>query len=189
MSDTFPELELALPEAQLEALGALAASGAGEKLVNTLCLAAACGNAPLARFVLAECAPGPWPPPSLPHLLRGSWRRYGPSLRAEEGPLALLNDVIATVLGQQNEPEPEPEPEPEEEQDEDLVETIDVSVPDGAASGEALVLVLEDGREMQVAIPEGLQPGDQFQARSPRPASQGYHRSWFLIVLGCGRCG
>ena len=93
------------------------------------------------------------------------------------------------MLGQLNEPEPEPEPEPKEKQEEDLVETIDVSVPDGAASGEALVLVLEDGREMQVAIPEGLQPGDQFQARSPRPASQGYHRSWFLIVLGCGRCG
>ena len=66
MSDTFPELELALPEAQLEALGALAASGPGEKLVNTLCLAAACGNAPLARFVLAECAP-PATPQHCPH--------------------------------------------------------------------------------------------------------------------------
>ena len=66
MSDTFPELELALPEAQLEALGALAASGAGEKLVNTLCLAAACGNAPLARFVLAECARPPAHCPSQP---------------------------------------------------------------------------------------------------------------------------
>ena len=87
------------------------------------------------------------------------------------------------MLGQQNEPEPEPEPEPEE-QEEDLVETIDVSVPDGAASGEAVVLVLEDGREMQVAIPEGLQPGDQFQARPPRPASQG--SPLVLIVLGCG---
>ena len=94
--------------------------------------------------------------------------------------------MIATVLGQQNEPEPEPEPEPEEEQ-QDLVETIDVSVPDGAAGGEAVVLVLEDGREMQVAIPEGLQPGDQFQARPSRPASKG--SPLVLIVLGCGRCG
>ena len=92
MSDTFPELEVAAAsEEQLQQLGDIAAAEPGKRYVNTLCTAAACGNASVARYI-AE--------------------RWQPDLSSARS-VALLADIIRQGAAEQPEPEPEPEHDPE----------------------------------------------------------------------------
>ena len=150
MTDTFPELEMpAADSSQLDALGEIAQQGGGERMINTLCIAAACGNASVAQFVLAE---------------------YTPQISADWGPLELLQGLVSSALSgaaQDEAPGAEQEAaaaaEDEDADEQELIEMMDVTVPDGAAGGDSMTLVLPEGDEMQVTIPAGLAAGDKFR--------------------------
>jgi hypothetical protein len=159
MTDTFPELSLpAANDSQLEALAEIAQQGGGDRMINTLCLAAACGNAAVARYILKE---------------------YQPQISDGWDSLELLQDLVKSSLGSevvasanstvslagQSAGEENGE---EEAVDEQPVEMLDVTVPDGAGGGDRMTVVLSDGDEMQVTIPEGLVSGDVFRVSIER---------------------
>ena len=152
MTDTFPELSLPADAAQLDALGAIAQQGGGEKMVNTLCLAAACGNAAVARFILAEYAPD---------LTGGA---------GDSSALQLLLGVVSAALTADPAPAPAPEggEDSDPDDDDDLMDMMEVTVPEGKVGGDSLMLVLEDGDDLRVQIPEGLSAGDTFQVSIER---------------------
>ncbi len=159
MSDTFPELSLpAADDSQLEALAEIAQQGGGERMLNTLCLAAACGNAAVARFILKEYQPqinDSWD--SL-ELLQGL---VTSSLGSEA--VAAANSTASVAGASKDEENGE-----EEVVSEQPVEMLDVTVPDAAGGGDRMTLVLPDGDEMQVTIPQGLVSGDVFRVSIER---------------------
>ena len=159
MTDTFPELSLpAADDSQLEALAEIAQQGGGERMINTLCLAAACGNASVAQFILKEYEPqigGEWD--SL-ELLQGLVRS------------SLSSDAVApsAAAASGTARQDLDESSDDEESDEEETVVLDVTVPDGAAGGDRMTLVLPDSDEMQVVIPAGLVSGDVFRVSIER---------------------
>ena len=159
MTDTFPELSLpAADDSQLEALAEIAQQGGGERMINTLCLAAACGNASVAQFILKEYEPQ----------IGGGWD----SLELLQGLVrsALSSDAVApsAAAASGTARQDLDESSDEEESDEEETVVLDVTVPDGAAGGDRMTLVLPDSDEMQVVIPAGLVSGDVFRVSIER---------------------
>ena len=54
------------------------------------------------------------------------------------------------------------EEEEEEAEAEDEESSLEVVCPDGCEVGDVIVIATEDGMEMEIAIPEGVAPGDAF---------------------------
>ena len=51
----------------------------------------------------------------------------------------------------------------EESEPESASRSIDVTVPDGVASGDTISVEMLDGSELEVVVPDGLDPGDTFE--------------------------
>lgn len=165
MTDTFPELSLpAADDSQLEALAEIARQG-GERMVNTLCLAAACGNASVAQFILKEFEPrvsADWDALELLRRVVASSLSSDAAAEAAAAGESAVSDTSGQGAGTVE------VDEKEEAADEQPVEMLDVTVPDGAGGGDRITLVLQDNDEMQVIIPEGLAAGDVFRVTIER---------------------
>eukprot|EP01047_Picozoa_sp_COSAG01_P067274 COSAG01_NODE_9465_length_2437_cov_17.224027_3_plen_358_part_00 len=85
--------------------------------------------------------------------------------RAHAAAVTRLEDKCATLQQQQQVAgAATPAPAPEDgEADHQAVQTLLVVCPEGVEAGMALCVTGPDGREIEVAVPEGVGPGDEFE--------------------------
>ena len=63
----------------------------------------------------------------------------------------------------------EDDEELEGEGEEEEMETMLVGCPDGCTGGDYIVVMNSWGEEIEIEIPFGIAPGDEFEVSSPRP--------------------
>ena len=61
----------------------------------------------------------------------------------------------------------------EEGEGEEEMDTMLVGCPDGCTGGDAIVVMTSWGEEVEIVVPEGIAPGDEFEVSSPRPKGHG----------------
>ena len=80
------------------------------------------------------------------------------------------NDAAVAAGAKEEGQQEEEEDEDEEEEDGEEVE-VEVEVPVGHSGGDTITLVLEDGTELEVVIPDGLSQGETFDVTIHVPST------------------